>query len=251
MEEGQDISVSKEIRLDIIYTPVFAISLKGSDYMQEENPFSKEQMKHKLQFKEPSESQINYAYAIADVLELDKPIGDSYVFWKFINTNKPKYVAFFEKQKKENTIERFLRYRPVEIPLKNFKKQIEKLYKQSGVYAFLGKDNELLYIGKSIDLSNRIPSSLNERRRVAFVNAVLYYPVETEADTNILEIMLIAENKPILNGESNSKDYPIMYHSNINIIKDFERLDFDFEKYEKDWLKEHNTSRSPVNYSLP
>jgi len=29
--EGQDIRVSKEIRLEIIYTPVFAISLKGSD----------------------------------------------------------------------------------------------------------------------------------------------------------------------------------------------------------------------------
>lgn len=213
--------------------------MRGSDYMQDEILLLKKQMKRALQFKEPSESQINYAYAIADVLGLDKPIGDSYVFWEFINTNKPKYTAFFEKQRKEKTIEHFLRYRPVEIPLRNFKKQIENLYKQTGVYAFLGKDNELLYIGKSIDLSSRIPTSLNERRKVAFINAVLYYPTETEADTNILEIMLIAENKPILNGESNSKDYPVMYHSNIDIIKDFKRLDFDFEKYEEDWLKEN------------
>ena len=152
----------------------------------------------------------------------------------------------------------FYPYCPTEIPLQDYKEQIESLYQQCGIYAFLGENDEILYIGKSIDLSSRIPSSLNERRKLALISAILYFPVETEADTHILEKMLIAENKPILNGEGNSKDYPVLYHSNIDVIRDFKKLDFDFDKYEKRWqekqrlkqIEERKLKKLVANYTI-
>ena len=49
----------------------------------------------------------------------------------------------------------------------------------------------------------------------------------------ILEILLIAENNPILNSESNSQEMPTLFSSGIDIIRDF---------YELPYFNENNES---------
>lgn len=43
-------------------------------------------------------------------------------------------------------------------------------------------------------------------------------------DVNVLEVLLIGENAPVLNTESNSHEVPTMFHSGIDILKDFTEL---------------------------
>ena len=53
--------------------------------------------------------------------------------------------------------------------------------------------------------------------------------MENMANVNILEILLIAENNPILNSESNSQEMPTLFSSDVDIIRDFYELPY-FDK---------------------
>lgn len=63
-----------------------------------------------------------------------------------------------------------------------------------------------MYIGRSVDLCNRIPSSAQERRLPYFK----YLIVENEADTYIIEPTFITKFKPPLNGEFSTMDMPTL-----------------------------------------
>lgn len=76
--------------------------------------------------------------------------------------------------------------------------------KKNGLYRFFDKEKNLIYIGKSYDLSSRIKTSLKDKN--ASYISVLY--TKNQSDANILEMFLIAKHKPILNKESNSLDLP-------------------------------------------
>ena len=91
--------------------------------------------------------------------------------------------------------------------------------KGSGVYCFWNK-NELLYIGKSRNLGNRIYQSALEKLNVGLpITIISYRKTKTEADSNILEVMLITENKSVLNSANVCGDLPVEFPSKLNIKK--------------------------------
>ena len=180
-----------------------------------------------MALKKPTDKQISYASAIAESLEIELPTTfDIQTYGEFIKTHKDRYNQIFLM----NRIYGDERY--YFLPERKFGDDfgrvttewlIENLYKQKGIYAFIDKD-EVLYIGKSKNLAERIPSSYKERSSCGRINRIMYYPTLTDADTNILEIILISENKPILNSESNSQDKSTIFHSNISILEDFNEV---------------------------
>ena len=52
----------------------------------------------------------------------------------------------------------------------------------------------------------------------------MYYITKTDSDTNILEIVLISENNPVLNKESNSHDESTLFRSNLSVLNDFSEI---------------------------
>jgi len=77
-------------------------------------------------------------------------------------------------------------------------------YKKCGVYKLFDKDKNLIYIGKSINLADRIISSVNERKAFYFS----YIVCKKQCHANILEPYLIAILDPILNSEHKTNDKP-------------------------------------------
>lgn len=191
------------------------------------NEMSEEEKKKTLTGRLPTAKQKEYAFSIADALKIKRPKGDSYDFYCFIGENQDKVKPVFEKEREEFDSMDVLRYFP-NITQNDLEEWRDKLNGKHGVYAFLGASDEIYYIGKSKNLFSRIPSSFSERRKQAPIKKIAYYTLDNMADTNILEIVLITENKPQLNGESNCDDAPEMFHSKIDVIKDFTKLPCDF-----------------------
>ncbi len=173
-----------------------------------------------------TDKQLDYAYAIADYLGLKRPENTFEECYRFISVFSGTYKA-----KRRNIVGDF-----IESGHPKFDDYVntfgtfavswieENLHNVSGVYAFLGKRNKLLYIGKSKDLASRIPSSWTERRGQAEIKRVLYYPTPTQADASVLEMYLITDKKPLLNVDGNTKDRPKMFWCNIDIKKDFREI---------------------------
>lgn len=214
--------------------------MKGSKAMKnkEWNTLNDKEKKNRLVGKLPSRKQKDYAYAIADALKIKRPKGDAYDFYKFIANNKEKSKSKFKAQSHDLDVETAFMYIPA-MKQEEFRSKFECLSGKHGIYAFLGENDELYYIGKSNNLFSRIPTSYNERRKSAPIKTIAYYEVDNMADVNILEIVLISENKPMLNGESNSEEYPTMFHSNIDIAKDFKRLPYDFQSLSPEELSKY------------
>lgn len=74
-----------------------------------------------------------------------------------------------------------------------------------GLYFFLDEEDNPIYIGKSINLSVRVFSSLRERRSHLPVR-FRYLRTDTESDCHILEPYYIAKLKPFANNEHASLD---------------------------------------------
>ena len=100
----------------------------------------------------------------------------------------------------------------------------QNLKHKPGVYVFLGYRNKILYIGKSLDLASRIPSSYTERAKKVKVKKIMYYITPTKADASVLEMLLIAENDPLLNKDGKTTDKPTLFKSGLTILKDFEEI---------------------------
>lgn len=161
---------------------------------------------------------IEYAKAIASELNIDEPDFGSYnETSNFISENRDKYkkqvstgrmienlansYGYYSKHFTEEFIE-FLKY----------------VYGRKGLYVFWDND-EIVYIGKSINLQDRIYSSLNERlssRNITHISPLL---TDNEADMHILEIVLITEYKPVLNMDCNCEDRSERIHSGIDLYK--------------------------------
>ena len=75
--------------------------------------------------------------------------------------------------------------------------ELNKLHNCYGVYFIYNDKNQLLYIGKSKNLANRIPESTRERNGAKFAYILTVQP----ADIHILEPYLILKYKPIENTE--------------------------------------------------
>ena len=173
-----------------------------------------------------TQKQIDYAYAIADYLEIERPDVTFEECQNFISEN----IEIYKKKRKDITHEL------IDIGHPYYKEYVEtlgeitvswveeNLHHVPGVYAFLGKRNKALYIGKSIDLAGRIPSSFTERRTKADIRRIMYYVTPTKSDASVLKMLLITENKPKLNTDGLFNDTPQMYQSGIDIKKDFKEI---------------------------
>ena len=83
-----------------------------------------------------------------------------------------------------------------------FIKEMEDLVQVYGLYFLYDQDKNLIYIGKSRNLNERIPSSVKERKAYY----LKYKLTKTLTDTHILELYYIAKLKPILNKDSKEND---------------------------------------------
>lgn len=170
-----------------------------------------------------TERQIEFAKVIAEKLNIQTPKNDFDECREFISKYKPifdKKNNFSEELKDTSAFRDFIN----DFGTPGMKYLEEKLTKKPGVYVFIGIRKKVLYIGKSYDLSQRIPASYGERISKAKIKKIMYYITPTKADCNILEMALIAENKPSLNKDGISKDYPIMFKSNLIIERDFKEI---------------------------
>lgn len=87
---------------------------------------------------------------------------------------------------------------------KNIEEELNKIINKYGIYKLFDEDKNLIYIGKSYNLAQRIPSSICERKTSYFSYTIL----NNKVDTDIYEIYYIAKYKPLLNGTSKNEDFP-------------------------------------------
>lgn len=173
--------------------------------------------------KEATVKQKEYAYAIADALKIKRPYGDFYDFHNFISENREKFNKVFRKERM--TDEEKYSHLTDKWICTDFGKQVadfvcDRLSGESGLYAFLSK-SEIVYVGKSYNLAERIPTSYGERRKQAAIDGILYYITKNRADADLLEILLISENQPVLNVDCKNKEKSTLFSSGLNILSDF------------------------------
>lgn len=176
--------------------------------------------------KKATDKQKEYAYAIADALKMQRPCGNFYDFYKFISENKDDYDKFFRKQRLTDEV----KYSHLQDKwvCTDFGKNIadflcDRLHGKSGIYAFV-VGSEIVYIGKSYNLADRIPSSYGERRKQAAIDRILYYIVENKTDADLLEILLISENQPVLNVDCKNDEKSTLFSSGLNVLSDFNEI---------------------------
>lgn len=181
----------------------------------------------KCNWKKSSIRQIDYANAISRACYGYKRFDESSRYGDvsdFISKNKDAYARILWRESiieknNEDVVEC-----SKDFPTESMLFLCDNLYKVPGVYAFIGENNTILYIGKSVDLSQRITSSYRERKNSAKIERVMFYAVNNIADTNILEILLITENNPVLNEDCKTEDSPELFHSGIDILRDFSEI---------------------------
>ena len=185
--------------------------------------------------------QLVYACVIADKLGIDRPTNDFVECMRFISEYRPLFLQVVrEENEKEAERNKYTSehdiygYRAFS---EHFGRHLTELVSEYldgvyGIYCFLEDDN-ILYIGKSYNLGKRILSSFRERIGQAPINRVMYRSLGTKADTNIMELLLIAENKPRLNTDCNVDDLPMLFYSNIDIAKDFRNIQ-EFIEWERE-----------------
>ena len=159
---------------------------------------------------------IQYAQAIANKLDIDEPDYANFDETSlFISDNVGEYKARLEAEyRKEHMQNPDLEY----IYSKEFISLMQKSFGKCGVYA-LYCDDELIYIGKSINLGDRACSSLSERQKQHRITSVSICYTPNEADAHILEVILIVMLKPLLNRDCKCKCNPTMFAIDISKIK--------------------------------
>lgn len=91
--------------------------------------------------------------------------------------------------------------------MKNIKEILKDIPKKPGVYQFKDKDENVLYVGKAVDLRNRVKSyfqqtdkqSLRIQKMVAQIDDIEFTIVSSELEAVILETNLIKEIRPKYN----------------------------------------------------
>ncbi len=109
------------------------------------------------------------------------------------------------------------------MPSKSIQEQIKKLPTHAGVYLFLDKNEEILYIGKAVNIKKRIQSHFAPKSSERPMSAKLYPQVKridfigtkTEKDALLLEQRLVKLHQPKYNIElKDDKSYPSVVFSN-------------------------------------
>ena len=100
----------------------------------------------------------------------------------------------------------------------DIEKRLKKIPNTPGVYLFLGKNKEVLYIGKASNLRKRIASYFQKKYHPPRINALVsqvrdldYIPTSSSAEALIYEANLIKQKKPKYNIElKDDKSYPFL-----------------------------------------
>lgn len=100
--------------------------------------------------------------------------------------------------------------------------ELELLPLKPGVYKFYDKKNKILYVGKALNLRNRVKSYFNDtlydrpyvRRMIPFISKIEVEETNNEIESLVLESALIKELKPKYNTElKDDKTYAWIYVS--------------------------------------
>ncbi len=108
----------------------------------------------------------------------------------------------------------------------NIEEELKKMPKEPGVYLMKDKDDNIIYVGKAINLKNRVSSYFRKTNKtdrilkmVSLIDHFEYIVVSNEAEALILECNLIKENRPKYNVLlKDDKNYPYI---KIDIKSDF------------------------------
>lgn len=166
---------------------------------------------------EATEKQILFAEAIANTLNLDLPKEKTkFAYQQFISIHKENYDKYLFEQNQNIEYELLTkRFDNLVFDEKTYR-TIQNLNEISGIY-FLWSGDTLVYIGKSVNLRDRILSSVKERNtKYINITHISYVEIENIADVHITEPILITKYKPILNYEFKSSDVSELYDTSIN-----------------------------------
>ena len=165
----------------------------------------------------------------------------------------------------------------------NIEEQLKMLPAKSGVYIMRDIDDRIIYVGKAVNLKNRVRSYFRKtekteriKRMVSLIDHFEYIVVDNEAEALILECNLIKENRPKFNVLlKDDKTYPYIKidvksdYPNVvitrKIVKDGSRyfgpyanpgsakemLDFIKQKYKiRQCKKFRSETRACLNYHI-
>lgn len=108
----------------------------------------------------------------------------------------------------------------------NIEEELKKLPKNPGVYLMKDKDDNIIYVGKAVNLKNRVSSYFRKTNKtdriikmVSLIDHFEYIVVDNEAEALVLECNLIKKNRPKYNVLlKDDKTYPYI---KIDIKSDF------------------------------
>ena len=108
----------------------------------------------------------------------------------------------------------------------DIKEELKKLPKDPGVYIMRDKDDNIIYVGKAVNLKNRVSSYFRKTNKtdrilkmVSLIDPFEYIVVSNEAEALILECNLIKKNRPKYNVLlKDDKTYPYI---KIDVKSDF------------------------------
>lgn len=106
-----------------------------------------------------------------------------------------------------------------------FFETMEDLTYMFGLYFLFDENKELIYIGKSRNLSSRVPVSVKERKAFYFKYKLTW----TMSDANILELYYISKLKPKLNKDSKEMD-PTLIEIDYNFLQESDFIKIRGEK---------------------
>ena len=129
-----------------------------------------------------------------------------------------------------------------EEPIFDIKEELKKLPTRPGVYIMHGPRDEIIYVGKAVNLRNRVrqyfqsPKGKTEkiRRMISLIRRFEYIVVDSEMEALVLENNLIKENRPKYNTLlKDDKTYPYI---KVTTEEDYPRI-FMTRKVKKDHAK--------------
>ncbi len=124
----------------------------------------------------------------------------------------------------------------------DFQKELEKLPKNPGVYIMRDKNDTIIYVGKAVNLHNRVRSYFRENigrgpkidMMVRLINYFEYIITDSELEALVLENNLIKEHRPKYNTMlMDDKTYPYI---KVTVNEEYPRVIFS-RKMEKDKAK--------------
>ena len=114
----------------------------------------------------------------------------------------------------------------------NFEEELKKLPKEPGVYIMHDKNDAILYVGKAVNLHNRVRSYFRENigrgpaidRMVSLISRFEYIVTDSELEALVLENNLIKEHSPKYNTLlKDDKTYPYI---KVTVGEDYPRILF-------------------------